>query len=145
MHTNIPRTYSESSNADFLHRYARRMLRDAHSAQSSKAMPVMRRIHAAAVMPAVRLVDLFRTRQTLQLKHVLATIAIELGYANWPQCKLDIDHHLATMLDRFRVDLGAFHDYNKLWFADETTAKRWQQEHGGHLVMYGTQAVVLNV
>lgn len=132
-----------SSHSDFLRRHARRMLNAAHSDHPSAALPVLRRVHAAGVLPLPRLTDIHRERHTLQLKHMLHTLAKELGYAAWDACKRDIDHRPTEVLDRFRMDLGEFGDYHRLWFADESAARNWQQENGGRVVVYGSQAAVV--
>lgn len=143
MRFSFPRYFSDQSKADFLRRLARRMLRDAHSDQPSAALPVVRRVHAAGILPQARLSGLYHARAGLQLKHMLRTLAAELGYACWADCKRDIERQPAAVLDRFRVDLGAFGDFNQVWFADQDAALRWQRENGGHLVAYGRQAVVM--
>jgi hypothetical protein len=143
MRFNSRKNISTTSNTDFLRRYARRLLRDAHSNHLSKALPVIRRVQAARVLPIPRLTDLYHARESLHLKHMLRMIATELGYAAWADCKHDIDHQPPAILDRFRVDLGAFGDYNQVWFSSEETAEQWRKENGGHLVVYGWQAVVM--
>lgn len=143
MQCNSPSKSSATSRSDFLRRYARRMLRDARSVHPSRALPVLRRVHAAAIVRAPRLADLYHARAELQLKHMLHTIAAELGYAAWDACKHDVDRRPPEVLDRFRLDLGAFGDYNQVWFSDEAAAQRWQRENGGHMVKYGRQAVVI--
>lgn len=145
MHSPSHQTRSPGSNTDFLRRYARRLLREIRSDQASRAMPVLRRVHAARVVPVERLTDLYRSRNTMQLKHMLHTLAAELGYANWDACKHDVDLRPPEALDRFRFDLGAFGDYEHIWFSDAPAARQWQQEHGGHVVVYGNQAVVMTV
>lgn len=135
--------FSPSSNTDFLRRYARHMLRDARSDRPSTSLPVIRRIHSAGALPVPRLSDLYHARGSLQLKHMLRTVAAELGYATWDECKRDVDRQAPGVLDRFRVDLGAFRDCNQIWFSNEIAAQQWQKEHGGHMVVYGGQAVVM--
>jgi hypothetical protein len=134
---------SSESNKDFLRRYARRMLRDAHSPHPSRSLPIVRRVHAARAVPVSRLTELYHVRETLQLKHMFRTIAAELGYDSWDACKREIDNRPADILDRFRLDLGAFGDFEHIWFPDEPTATAWQREHGGKVVVYGRQAVVM--
>lgn len=143
MHTYPSHETSSASNVEFLRRYARRMLRDVHSARSSQALPFIRRVHAAGVVGSERLIDLYHTRASLQLKHMFRTLARELGYATWEACKRDVDRLPPSVLDRFRMDLGIFGDYNKIWFSDEISARQWQATHGGHVVLYGSQAVVM--
>jgi len=139
-----PRSTTTDNNTDFLRRHARKMLRSAHADQPSTALPIIRRVHAARAAPAGRLTELYHARSALQLKHMFRTLAAELGYADWNACKRDIDRRPATLLDRFRLDLGAFGEHEKIWFADRPTALDWQREHGGKMVEYGNQAVVMS-
>lgn len=143
MHSLSHPTTSSDTNTDFLRRYARLMLRAARSEHPSKALPILRRVHAARAVPAGRVTELYHARDTLQLKHMFHTLAIELGYAGWDACKRDIDLRPAEKLDRFRLDLGAFGDYEHVWFSDAPAARAWQREHGGRVVVYGSQAVVM--
>jgi hypothetical protein len=130
-------------NSEFLRRYARRLLRDARSPEASKAMPILRRIVAAQLVPELRLTDLYASRATLQLKHLLHMMARELGFPTWEVCKRQIDDRHAAVLDRYRLELGMFGDYEKNWFADAATARAWQSSHGGYLVRYGAQTVAI--
>ena len=106
-------------------------------------MPVLRRLLAAKVTRAERLADLHAMRGDLQLKHLLAMLAAELGYASWDVCKPDIDERAGAIIDRYRLDAGAFNDYEKNWFANEADAREWQHTHGGYIVRYGKQAVAI--
>lgn len=106
-------------------------------------MPVLRRLLAAKLTHAERLADLHAIRADLQLKHLLAMLAAELGYANWDACKLDIDDRPEAIIDRYRLDAGAFNDFEKNWFASEAQALDWQRGHGGYVVRYGEQAVAI--
>lgn len=106
-------------------------------------MPVLRRLLASKVTRAARLADLHAIRRDLQLKHLLAMLAAELGYASWDACKPDIDVRASAAIDRYRLDAGAFNDFEKNWFANEADALDWQRAHGGYLVRYGEQAVAI--
>ncbi|HYD58765.1 MAG TPA: hypothetical protein VEC35_00320 [Noviherbaspirillum sp.] len=143
MHTHSPRNNPAASNAEFLRRVARRLLREAHSEKPSSSLPVLRRLLQSGVVPAARLTDLYHARESVQLKHMLRMIAAELGYPGWEACKHEIDRKPASTLDRFRLDLGAFGDYNQVWFSNEKEAQQWQAENGGQVVVYGRQAVVM--
>jgi hypothetical protein len=134
---------SSVSNSDYLREHARRLLRHARDGDTSAAMPVLRRLAAANVTRAGRLADLHATRDGLQLKHLLALLAAELGYASWDDCKVDIDRQPAAAIDRYRLDAGAFNDFEKNWFANEADAREWQRGHGGYIVRYGDQAVAI--
>lgn len=144
MHLHSHRKPLLDTNTDFLRRYARGMLRSAHSQQPSSALPIVRRVHAARAVVGHRLTALYHQRDTLQLKHMFRTVAAELGYASWDACKRDIDRRPAEVLDRFRFDLGTFGDHQHLWFADKAGAQDWQRQHGGRMVEYGSQAVVMS-
>ncbi|HEV7855595.1 MAG TPA: hypothetical protein VGO72_01430 [Herminiimonas sp.] len=131
------------SNSDFLRRYARRLLRDARSSEPSKALPVLRRVIAVKLMPELRVTDLYAVRETVQLKHVLHMLAKELGFPAWEICKSRIDGCDASLLDRYRLELGMFGDHEKNWFADARSALDWQRVHGGYLISYGKQVVAI--
>lgn len=129
------------SHDALLRRCARLMLRHAHAEQSSLALPVLRRVLAAKAVPEQRLSALFSVRESLQLKHMLRTLATELGFDSWEACKQQVETLSPVQLDRYRFDLGAFNNYERIWFPDEASALRWQQESGGYVVRYGEQAV----
>lgn len=133
----------ESCNSEFLRRHARRLVRDGRADQPSKALPVLRRVIDAGLMPELAVTDLYNVRETLQLKHILHTLARELGFASWDVCKQEIDRCEATVLDRYRFEQGQFGDFEQNWFPDEVTARAWQQENGGYIVNYGKQAVAI--
>lgn len=134
---------SSVSNSDYLREHARRLLRHAREGDTSASMPVLRRLLAAKVMRAERLADLHAIRHELQLKHLLSMLAAELGYANWDACKPDIDVQPHAIIDRYRLDAGAFNDFEMNWFANEADALDWQRAHGGYVVRYGEQAVAI--
>ena len=134
---------SNLSNSDFLRRYARRLLRNARAVEPSKALPVLRRIIGMQVMPELRVTDLYAVRATLQLKHILQTLAKELGFPAWEICMRQIDACSPAMLDRYRLELGMFNDYQQNWFADEAAARDWQKLNGGYVLAYGKQAVAI--
>ncbi|WP_061136205.1 hypothetical protein [Caballeronia fortuita] len=134
---------SSVSNSDYLREHARRLLRHARDGDASASMPVLRRALAAKVTRAERLADLHAIRDDLQLKHLLAMLAAELGYADWDACKADIDTQPGAAIDRYRLDAGAFNDFEKNWFANESDAREWQRAHGGYIVRYGEQAVAI--
>jgi hypothetical protein len=140
--TSCPIT-SSVSNSDYLREHARRLLRHARDGDTSASMPVLRRLLAARITPAARLADLHALRAGLRLKHLLALLAAELGHANWDACKAAIDTQPGAVIDRYRLDAGAFNDFEKNWFANEADALGWQRVHGGYVVGYGEQAVAI--
>ncbi|WP_079218273.1 hypothetical protein [Herbaspirillum robiniae] len=131
------------SNSDFLRRYAKRLLRAARSERSSEALPVLRRIVAMQVTPEISVAELFPLRASLQLKHVLHTLARELAFPSWETCSRQVDARPSSLLDRYRFELGMFRDFQTNWFPDMGAAQGWQREHGGYLIAYGGQAVAI--
>jgi hypothetical protein len=134
---------SSVSNSDYLREHARRLLRLARDGDTSASLPVLRRLLAAGITRDERLAGLNAARASLQLKHLLAMLAAELGYANWDACKADIDTQPPARIDRYRLDAGAFNDFEKNWFASEAEALAWQRGNGGYVVRYGGQAVAI--
>jgi hypothetical protein len=135
--------HSELTNTEYLRRHARRLLRLAQADSTSSAMPVLRRLFAAGVTRADTLTQLNETRASIQLKHVLNLLAVELGHVGWDACKLVLDTQAAHVIDRYRFDAGAFADHEKVWFTSVEQAREWQREHGGYIVEYGDQAVAI--
>ncbi|WP_244815663.1 hypothetical protein [Caballeronia sp. Lep1P3] len=131
------------SNSDYLREHARRLLRRAREGDTSAALPVLRRLAAATVMREERIAELYASRGDLRLRHLLAMLAAELGYAGWDACARDIDARPAARIDRYRLDAGAFNDFERNWFASEADALGWQRENGGYIVRYGDQAVAI--
>jgi hypothetical protein len=119
------------------------LLRHARAAEVSVALPVLRRLLAAKLSGGLSLSALHRQRGELQLKTLLRLLAVELGYADWAACKAVIDSREAACLDRYRLDAGAFGDFEKTWFTNAAMARDWQREHGGYVVPYGEQAVAI--
>lgn len=130
-------------NSDFLRRYAKRLLRAAHAQGRSESLPVLRRVVAAQVTPEISVAELFPLRASLRLKHVLHTLARELGFSSWETCSRQVDAKPAELLDRYRFELGMFRDFETNWFPDMAVAQGWQREHGGYLIAYGSQAVAI--
>lgn len=130
-------------NTDYLRSHARHLLRRARGAERSIALPILRRLLAAKVLKVQRLTELHTQRESIQLKQILAMLAVELGYADWATCKQRIDTCDSAVIDRYRLDAGAFGDFEMNWFADVQQAQVWQHQNGGYLVRYGTQAVAI--
>ncbi|RKP52800.1 hypothetical protein [Trinickia fusca] len=133
---------STPSHTQFLRHHARRLLRAVHG-DMTRALPVLRRIVAAGVIPAHSLTALYAARTEVRLKHVFSMLATELGYADWHTCKNDIDGRDPAVLDAYRFEAAPPGDFTLNWFPDEPTARAWQAQHGGYVVRYGRQAVAL--
>jgi hypothetical protein len=78
-------------------------------------------------------------RASIRLKHALAVVAAELGYANWAECK----RRLATPPDR-RLDTETFFArmgaaYLNRWFARYDEARASLEAEGGYLFPFRRQ------
>lgn len=131
------------NNSEFLRRYARRLLRNARASEPSKALPVLRRISAMKVTQELRMTDIYAVRASLQLKHVLHMLGREMGFASCEACKNRIDVCSGSALDRYRLELWMFGDFQQNWFANADIAQDWQKQHGGYLIAYDRQVVAI--
>lgn len=143
IHQSEPGFAGTLANSDFLRRYAKRLLRAARADGGSESLPVLRRIVAMQVTPEISVAELFPLRASLQLKHVLHTLARELGFPSWEICARQVDAQPSRLLDRYRFELGMFRDFETNWFPDMALAQDWQRSHGGYLIAYGRQAVAI--
>ncbi|AKN67191.1 hypothetical protein G5B88_19565 [Herbaspirillum seropedicae] len=130
-------------NSDFLRRYGKRLLRTARSGRNYEALPIVRRIVTMSVTPELSVSELFALRESLQLKHLLHTLAREIGFSCWEACVRQIDARPASLLDRYRFELGQFCDFQTNWFPDMEVAQHWQRQHGGYLIAFGRQVVAI--
>jgi hypothetical protein len=131
------------THCEFLRRNARRLLHNVRADEPGKALPVLRRIMAMKVTPELRMTELYAVRTSLQLKHILHMLARELGFASWEACKNRIDSYDSSTLDRYRLELGMFGDFQQNWFADAAIAQAWQKKNGGYLIAYNRLVVAI--
>ncbi len=132
----------ETSPARQLLREAKRLHRAAVADAPSIALPVLRRMVACAVFPGQSLADLFRQRHGIQRKHILRTLACEAGYPSWEQCCKALSLLPAQQLLQ-RAQLERDVARLKRWFANEADALQFAAQHGGQVLRFGQQAVVL--
>ncbi len=78
-------------------------------------------------------------RASIRLKHALAALAAELGYATWAECKRRLEappnHRLDT--EAFFVAMGAA--YLNRWFARYDEARASLEAEGGYLFPFRRQ------
>lgn len=135
---------SVDSSTQLVLREAKRLHRAATSDSPSTALPVLRRLLAAAAVPTRTLPRQFVARHTVQRKHLLCTLAREAGYPSWEEYRGALP--LLGKEQILRADLLARGASTlKLWFSNEAEATAYAAEHGGHVVRVGQQAVVLPV
>jgi len=137
-----PSPSQSSSAADLLRAEARRLHRQLTDGALSSALPVLRRLQRAGVLPPERLPVLYAARQTVQRKHLLRLLALEAGFDSWEACARALQtldpQVLAPMLaaERGTAEL-------KLWFAEPAQAHAHALLHGGQAVALRGQGVVL--
>jgi hypothetical protein len=122
-------------------RQARKLHRAAKTGGISSAMPVMRRVHKAGVLPGHKLSSLYALRRQLQRKHFLRTLAIEAGFPDWERFRPELVQWPAQALAHLHVE-EHFAQLN-LWFSTEALARAHAAAHGGQVLRWGTQAMVL--
>lgn len=106
------------------------------------AMPVLRRLYQSGVCSNQSLVELFKARQSIQRKHVLRMLAIEAGYVSWERYRPALAS-MTTPLASGLYEQG--YSVTKLshWFSSFEQAQGYAKAHGGKVVKYGQQAVVI--
>ena len=140
---NIPSPSSPTSALGLALRQARRLHRAAQSGPLLQALPALRRVHAAGVLPGMGISALYRQRHVLRRKHFLRTLAIEAGYADWESWRPVLVTMLPQALDHFRLETE-WNVHLNSWFSSPQEATEFARQHGGRVLRVGRQAAVLN-
>lgn len=122
-------------------RLARTLHRASKDATLLKAMPAVRRAHAAGVFAELTLSALYRKRHLLQRKHFLRTLAVEAGFANWETYRPVLRDQPPQALGHYTN--GQEYGYPNAWFSTHAEAIAFADERGGRVVRYGQQAMVV--
>ncbi len=122
-------------------RQARSPHRAAKTGTLTQALPAIRRAHGAGVFAELSLSALYRQRHLLQRKHFLRTLAAEAGFASW-------EAYLPTLRSQTPQAYGHYtggrdYGYPNAWFSTLAQAEAYATEHGGHVLRYGQQAMVV--
>lgn len=133
---------ARGSALDFVRRQARRLLRQARDERLMIAMPAVRRAHAAGLFGSRPLSALYRDRERLQLKHFLRTLALEAGYPSWERYKPVLAELPAQALGDYLVEALSIASLHP-WFSTVEQARAYADTHGGRVVPYRGQAVVV--
>lgn len=123
-------------------REAKRLHRAAASDALSEALPVLRRLLAARVVPACPVPVLFRDRASLQRKHMLRMLAFEAGHASWEaysQALSRMDSQSAVLSVAAQRSTAML----KHWFVGEPQAVQFASTHGGLVTRVGHQGAVV--
>lgn len=78
-----------------------------------------------------------------QRKHALATIAREIGFPNWQSIVACFEGREGATFEAF-LHPKRCHVYWNIWLASYEEAKQVRQEHGGYLLSYGKQFIVVD-
>ncbi len=128
--------------ADLVRRQARRLQRASQSESIADAMPALRRVHAAGVLPDLALGTLYRERRALKRKHFLRALAVEAGFPDWERFRPHLDSMPPEDFEHFKVSDEWFVFLNS-WLSNKTQARSFAAAHGGRVLRVGTQAVVV--
>ena len=123
-------------------RQARKLHRAAQSSSLLLAMPALRRVHAAGIIPNSALSRLFRDRNDLKRKHFLRTLAVEAGFAHWEDFRPHLDQMPPEAFEHFNGADERSAVLN-LWFSNEAQAQAYASVRGGRVLRFGTQALVI--
>lgn len=137
----IPSSSKAISAVEQALRMARTLHRAAKDATLLVAMPAVRRVHAAGVLAELTLSALYRQRHLLQRKHFLRTLAVEAGFSNWESYLPTLRGQPPQALEKYRT--GLEFGYPNAWFSTHAQAIAFAEEHGGMVVRYGQQAMVV--
>jgi hypothetical protein len=133
---------TDSQAAVAVLRHARRLHRIAVSDALSRSLPVLRRVLSSHTLHGVSLPELFRTRSSVQRKHILRTLAIEAGFPNWEAYRWALRTMSVDQLAHFDMiqrEIG----YPNFWFSTLAQAQEHALKHGGKTMRVGRQAVVV--
>jgi hypothetical protein len=133
---------TDSQAAVAVLREARRLHRIAVSDALSKSLPVLRRVLSSNTLHGVSLPELFRTRSTVQRKHILRTLAIEAGFPNWEAYRWALRTMSVDQLEHFDMIQRGI-GYPNFWFSTLAQAQEHAHKHGGRTLRVGQQAVVV--
>lgn len=79
----------------------------------------------------------------MQRKHALATIAREIGFPNWKSVVACFEGRKGATFEAF-LHPKRCHVYWNIWLASYEEAKSVRKEHGGYLLCYGKQYIVVD-
>jgi hypothetical protein len=107
--------------------------RTARAAERFRIMPYLGSHEPGAII---------ERRGSIRLKHALAAVAAELGYATWADCKRRLDKPANDRLDTeaFFARMGAA--YLNRWFARYDEARASLEAEGGYLFPFRSQFFV---
>jgi hypothetical protein len=115
------------------------LLKDLRCDDARRAERAAERFRALAYFSSHEPDVIVARRDSIQLKHALAVIAAELGYATWNDCKrrLDTPSHRRIDTERFFAAHGC--GFLNRWFARYDEACASLEAHGGYLFPYRHQ------
>ncbi|UXI69135.1 nitrous oxide reductase accessory protein NosL [Tahibacter amnicola] len=120
---------------------ARKLHRVAREGRISAAMPALRRLQAAGVLPDRSLRQLYDDRASLQRKHFLRLLAREAGYVDWERYRPHLDTLSMEAYDRAQSEHRWSGQLN-VWFSRVQDAEAFAARHGGRVVRVGQHALV---
>jgi hypothetical protein len=115
------------------------LLKDLRCDDSSRALRAAERFQ---VLPSFASTDpdgIVAQRDSVRLKHALAVIAAELGYATWTDCKRRFEVPAAQRLDTDKFFGARSCGFLNRWFARYDEARASLAAQGGYLLPYRHQ------
>jgi hypothetical protein len=117
------------------------LLKDLRADDRARAAAAAERLRALPYFAPDEPAALLARRDGIQLKHALAVVAAELGYASWTDCKRRLETPAAERVDTERFFATARGFLNR-WFARYDEARASLEFGGGYLFPYRRQFFV---
>lgn len=128
-------TRDDQRRLALLRRQARRLLQQLRSSAAAESRRAAERFRRLRSLSLHSVEDLVSDHDTVRLKHALAVIAEEHGYASWTALKTALVEDDAW----YARGMDAFLNH---WFSNYETARTARQMHGGYLLPYRRQYLV---
>jgi hypothetical protein len=117
------------------------LLKDLRSDDRPRAVRAAERFRALPYFAAHDPDAILGQRGSIRLKHALAVLAAELGYATWTDCKRRLESPPTTRLDT-EAFFAAARGFLNRWFARYDEARASLEAEGGYLFPYRHQFFV---
>ena len=118
------------------------LLKDLRCDDRSRALRAAERFRALPFFAPHEPEAILGRRETIRLKHALAALAAELGYANWADCKKRLEPAPTDRIDTERFFDAAGCGFLNRWFARYDEARASREAEGGYLFPYRHQFFV---
>ena len=115
------------------------LLKELRGEDRARAERAAERFRILPCLAADAAAAILARRDSIQLKHALAAIAAEMGYATWTDCKLRLEVPANRRVDTERFFGAVSCGFLNRWFARYDEARASLEARGGYLFPYRHQ------